>query len=51
MQSYGKTKRRNKLHPHNECAVCSEQGWCKTKARQANKHVVEEELKEYEDEK
>lgn len=40
MQAYGKKKRGSgKLHPHNECGVCSEQNVIKNKERRNNKVV------------
>lgn len=44
MIPYGKTKRRGTLHPHNECGVCSEQNFTKSKARQAGKKQILREL-------
>jgi hypothetical protein len=43
MIPYGKTKRMWKIHPHNECGVCSENKWTKSTARhQAIKDINKE---------
>lgn len=44
MQAYGRVKRGNKVHPHNECGICSEQTIIKAKARQKAKHDIREEI-------
>lgn len=44
MIPYGKTKRGNTIHPHNECSVCSEQSFNKKTARQKSKQEIEMEV-------
>ncbi len=46
---YGLEKRGNKLHPHNECAVCSENSISKTRARRKAKEDIAKQLEELED--
>ena len=46
MIAYGEKKRKNKLHPHNECAICSEKSIIKKSARQDAKRDIEEALLE-----
>ena len=42
MQPYGKKKLGPKLHPHNECGICSEQSIQKGAARQkAKRELIE----------
>jgi hypothetical protein len=49
MRQYGKRKRGSgKLHPHNECAVCSEcKPASKKRVRQITKEEIKEEIKDY----
>lgn len=42
MQPYGKKKLGPKLHPHNECGICSEQSIQKGAARQKAKKELTE---------
>jgi hypothetical protein len=45
MIPYGKIKRgSSKLHPHNECGICSEQSINKKRARQRLAKQIKEEL-------
>jgi hypothetical protein len=42
MIPYGETKRTHKIHPHNECGVCSEKSFGKKTARQESAKIVAE---------
>jgi hypothetical protein len=44
MIPYGKSKRIHKHHPHNECEICSENGFNKKKARQEAQKEIQSEL-------
>ena len=49
MKQYGLFKTgSSKIHPHNECFICSENNKCsKKKARRQNKKIIQEQLTEY----
>lgn len=46
MKQYGLFKTgSSKIHPHNECSICSENNKCsKKKARRKNKQIIQEQL-------
>jgi hypothetical protein len=46
MQQYGNYKRMHKIHPHNECGVCSEKNLSMKKAtrRKAKESIAKEVL-------
>lgn len=45
MKLYGKKRRGNKLHPHNECDICSESDTSKSFERFNVKRQIDEEVK------
>jgi hypothetical protein len=48
MQPYGKKKRGSgKIHPHNECGVCSENSFNKKKAREEGEALAKEGFNEW----
>lgn len=47
MIPYGETKRTHKIHPHNECSVCSEKSFGKKTARQAGKKEIKKQFTDY----
>lgn len=46
MQPYGLRKRHGKIHPHNECGICSENNIVKKSARQRASKEIQEDLEE-----
>lgn len=46
MIAYGQYKRTHKIHPHNECAICSEFNIVKKRERQRSKKDVDFEVSE-----
>ena len=44
MIAYGEKKRKNKLHPHNRCDICSEKNFNKKTARQDARKEISMEL-------
>jgi len=44
MIAYGNFKKKYKIHPHNECGICSERSIIKKSARQKAKKEIEREI-------
>ena len=47
MLPYGEVKRKNKIHPHDECSICSEKNISKGSERQKAKQEIEKEQEEH----